>query len=394
MMNKIYFLWIITLPALFLAGGCVNHSAHEHPEPADTHDETDHVVFSARQVEELNIKTQTAEGGAISRSITFPGEIIADPNRVTHISSRLGGVVTSVSGRLGGDVIKGQILAVIDSRELADLKSSFASAQERYLLAQSVFERESVLRDKKITSEQDFLASKAALREADIERESIHQKLCALGLTEEEMVCSTDREAIRFSEYFIRAPLTGTIIQKHVTPGEIIGPDDLIFTVANLDHVWVNTTLYQKDLHSIHVGTDARVSVREETPGIKGVIDFVSPVIDSDTRTAMVRMVLPNPDRSLKPGMFASITLTPGDTEVNVRVPAEAVQTVDSISGVFTPLEEGFEFVPVQVGASNEHWVEILSGLKPGDHYVSSGAYQLKSALTVSRMDRHAGHGH
>jgi cobalt-zinc-cadmium efflux system membrane fusion protein len=194
--------------------------------------------------------------------------------------------------------------------------------------------------------------------------------------------------------YALRAPFSGTVIEKHIARGEKLGDDADAFTVADLGTVWVNLSAYQKDLPYLDKGRKVVLSAGGTIGDATAPIAFVAPIVDERTRTALVRMVLPNPDGRWRPGLFVRGTVEVDKSAAGVLVPREAVQRVHGKDAVFVPAAEGFEPKPVTVGRSSRTRVEVLSGLNAGDRYVARGAFELKAKLVTSGFGAHAGHGH
>ena len=196
------------------------------------------------------------------------------------------------------------------------------------------------------------------------------------------------------ARYPLRAPFDGTVIDKHLTLGEKHGDDSGAFTIADLSSVWVDIAVYQKDLGYVREGMNVEVSAGAGMPHAQGTISYVAPVMDEETRTALARVVLPNPDGELRPGLFVSAELSVGQESTAVVIPKSAVQRIDEETVVFLDTDEGFASTVVSLGQSNDSMVEVLSGLAAGQRYVTDGAFELKAKITTSGLDAHAGHGH
>ena len=149
----------------------------------DSHAEERIVHIPPGSVDDFGIRVATARSGSISVTTELPGEVRVNGDRMAHVAPRVGGVVLEVHASLGDSVRAGQLLAVLESRELADAKALFLASVERLKLADAVFEREERLRNERISSEQDFLDARRALAEARIERRTAEQKLHALGFS-------------------------------------------------------------------------------------------------------------------------------------------------------------------------------------------------------------------
>ncbi len=167
-----------------------------------------------------------------------------------------------------------------------------------------------------------------------------------------------------------------------------------VFTLADLSSVWVDIRVYQKDLHHVHAGQLVRISPGGSLDRAEGIISFVAPIVDEKTRTALARVVLPNPDGKWRPGLFVSAEIAIETESAVPVVPKSAIQRIGEEPVVFVDAADGLRSVPVSLGRSNASHVEVLSGLAAGQRYVTEGAFELKAMITTSGLDAHAGHGH
>ncbi len=379
------------------------HAGHDHgDDPAGSGEPAGHehagegalVRLSERELEECGVTLAVAGPGWLGRKVTLPGEVRMNGDRLVHLVPRVPGIVGEVRRTLGDRVKAGEVLAVIESNDLADARVDFLAARERLMLAESNFAREKNLWEKEITSEQEYLDARSGLTEARIEFRSSEQKLYALGLTESQVAgMDGDGDGV-FTRYEVRAPFAGTVVDRHITLGEKVGDDSEIFAVADLRTVWVDLSITQKDFPLVAKGVEVTVSAGYGIPDTKGVIDYVSPVLGEATRTATARIVLPNPDGLWRPGLFVSAELKVAETGVPVMIPRTAAQHLDEEWVVFVEKDGGFEPVPVNLGRGDEERVEVLAGLGAGQRYVSEGAFECKAKVVTSNIDPHAGHGH
>jgi cobalt-zinc-cadmium efflux system membrane fusion protein len=205
----------------------------------------------------------------------------------------------------------------------------------------------------------------------------------------------SDRHRIeeRLAWYPLRAPFDGLVIEKHLTLGEKHGDDSNAFTVADLSSVWVDINVFQKDLPHVSKGQTVWVSTVGGT-NAQGAVAFVAPIVDHKTRTALARMVLPNPDRQWRPGLFVNAELAVGGDGASVVIPADAVQRMGGQAVVFVDEGDEFRAAAVSLGRRDATRVEILSGLSPGERVVVEGAFELKAKIVTSGLGAHAGHGH
>jgi len=369
------------------------HAEHdEHGHDADGHEEDEPIRLTKEELGEFGIVVTKANAAELEQYVDLPGEIVLNADHVAHVVPRVTGIIRQVNKKQGDQVRKGQVMAVIESRDLADSKAEFLAARERYELAQLNFAREERLWQKKITSEQEYLDARQAQVEARIALRSSEQKLHALGFSDDYLKSLPEQSDVTYTRYEIKAPFNGVVIQKHISLGEVLEENAEAFIVADMKTVWVDLQVYQKDLAAIRKGQKVTIQVGHGVPDARGAIDFVGPLLGEETRTALARVVLSNPDGHYRPGMFVTARVASATSPVNIAVAKSALQTVDGRTVVFVKTPEGFEPRPVEIGRRNTVNVEILSGLKPGDLYVSEGAFTLKAQLSKGAFGD--GHNH
>ncbi len=193
--------------------------------------------------------------------------------------------------------------------------------------------------------------------------------------------------------YELKSLIDGTIIEKHITLGESLKEDDVAFTVANLNTVWIDLTIYQKNLQAIRVGQEVIISGGNHLPDALGRISYVSPTLDAHTRTGHARVILPNPHGVWRPGLFVLGNVAVSSSTVNVLVQTSAIQALEGTPSVFIATDKGFMPRPVKLGRESKESIEILSGLTVGERYVSHGGFTLKAEMARGQLE-HAGHAH
>ncbi len=339
------------------------------------------VRLTALQEKEFGIETGTAGPGRLRVEVTLPGEVAVNADRVAHVVPRVAGVVREVRKNLGDAVRRGEIMAVLESRELADSRAALLAARERLLLAQSNFTREEHLWQKKISAEQDYIQARNSLAEAGIELRTAEQKLRALGFSDEYIAQLSSREDRTATLYEITAPFDATVTEKHINLGEVLKEDSPAFVIADLSSVWANLDVHQKDLPLIRVGQSALITMGGALAGAEGRVSFLEPMATETNRTIHARVVISNAEGRFRPGLFVSGRIAVEDPRVPVLVPAEALLIIDSKVGLFLREGDNFRFQAVTPGRTNGISTEIVKGLDPGQKYVTRGAFTLKSEL-------------
>ncbi|MFP4226063.1 MAG: efflux RND transporter periplasmic adaptor subunit [Desulfobacterales bacterium] len=372
--------------------GSIEHKAHESSgdaEDAQSVEEEPMVHMTARQIQEFGIQTAPAGPGEIHVRAELPGEVIAVPDRLAHVVPRVAGFTREVFKNVGDRIAAGEVLAVIDSRELADVKSEYLTTRKRLELAQADFKREKRLWNQKITSEQEFLDAKTAMAEADIQLYSAKQKLLALGFDPEYIDSLTNQQEASLTRYPITASIDGVVTERNLAVGEVVDTQSDIFVVTDLSEVWVHLTVYQKNLNAVASGQAVTIAADKIDAETAGVIDYVSPVVDAATRTATARVVLRNPDGRWRPGLFVTGKVDTAAIPADLVVPKSAIQTIDAEPVVFVRTDHGFVPVHVKTGKRNESYVEIVSGLEPDMQIAVTTTFMLKSELNKEAIGGH-----
>ena len=344
--------------------------------------------LSEEQIAAAGIKVAAAQDGSIGRLVTAPGTIAADTDRLVQVTAKIAGTIADLKVRLGDQVTAGQVLATIESREIAEAKSEFLAAARAEELARITLQRESTLWQKRVTAEQDFIKARADAEEARIKLELARQKLSALGLGDQEIAALSkgraELAALRRRE--VRAPINGRIIEQQAVLGAPVGPDTKLFTVADLATVWVEMVMPTGDLPSIKEGQTVSITGAGGERGEAKII-FISPVIDPETRSARAVARLANPDQTWRPGSFVTASIAADAQKVNLLVPREALQTIGNEQVVFVRTPDGFEKRDVVLGRGNEQVIEIVFGLDPGEQIAIANSFMLKAQLAKGEAE-------
>lgn len=331
------------------------------------------IELTDAQIKAASISLDNAVKANIKTALLLPGEIRLNEDRTSHVVPRLAGVVESVNASLGQVVKKGQVLAVIASPTASEQRSELQTAQKRLTLAKTTYEREKKLWEQKVSAEQDYLQAKQALSEAEVAVANAHQKLSAMGLSASSVAGLNRIE--------LRAPFDGIVIEKHLSLGEAVKEDAAVFTISDLSQVWAEINVPAKDLPAVRVGEKVTIKATAFDASATGTVAFVGALIGEQTRTAKARVVLDNPKGAWRPGLFVNVEVVSEETVAPVTISADAVQNVGEKPVVFLKVDGGFLAQPVKLGRSDGKRVEVLSGLKAGMPYASTGSFVVKSEL-------------
>ncbi|WDY56131.1 efflux RND transporter periplasmic adaptor subunit [Pseudomonas sp. PSKL.D1] len=347
-----------------------DHDSHGEEAPGAEHaDEEGALHLSAAQIDAAGIQLAVAGPRQLGTAISFPGEIRFDEDRTAHVVPRVPGVVESVHADLGQPVKRGQVLAVIASQQISDLRSEQQAAQRRLELARLTFQREQQLWQERISAEQDYLQARQALQEAEIAQANARQKVSAVG------------PAGAGNRFELRAPFDAVVVEKHLTVGEVVDETSNAFTLSDLSRVWATFAVAPRDLAKVTTGRSVTVSAPDLGAQVQGQVNYVGNLLGEQNRAATVRATLANPNGAWRPGLFVSIAVSVERFEAGVVVPESALQTWEEQTVVFARTEEGFEARPVSTGRRDTGQVEITAGLAAGTQVAAAGSFVLKSEL-------------
>lgn len=343
-------------------------------------------------------------------SFTAPARVAYDTERMAHVGSAVAGRVVEIPVRLGDTVNAGDLLAVVESPELGAAQSDYLqkltlaeSSTPLMEVARNSYERARKLYDEKqslsLTEVQrrqsELLAAEAAVRNARAALLDAANRLKLLGMKEAE-IQTLARTSTIVSRHLVLAPIAGRIIQREVTLGEIVRPDqEALLVLADMTKLWVLVEVPESRLQDVALGAAVRIDLAAyPDAAATGTVSFISPALDPTTRTAQVRVEVANADGILLPGMFAQAVITAiersakeaGLTAV-LAVPDSAIQMIEGRSVVFVPLADHpntFLKRPVTVGAAVNGMLPVLYGLREGELIVLTGSFIFKAELGKS----------
>ncbi|SDI80774.1 membrane fusion protein, cobalt-zinc-cadmium efflux system [Pseudomonas delhiensis] len=324
--------------------------------------------LSDEQLHAAGVALEPAAPAALSARLTLPGEIAFDADRTAHLVPRVAGVVQQVAAELGQAVKRGELLAVIASPQLSDLRSELAAAQRRFELARVTDERERQLWREKVSAEQDYLQARQARQEAEIALANARQRLGALG------GAGGDR-------YELRAPFDGVVVEKHLVQGEVVDASSAAFTLSDLSRVWATFAVAPRDLAWVQLGKAAQVEAVDLGMRAEGRVAQVGSLLGEQSRMASARVVVANPGGAWRPGLPVQVTLAAAPRAAAVSVAEAAVQRLEERDVVFVRRDGAFVAQPVRLGARAQGRVEVLQGLAAGEQVAAAGSFVLKSEL-------------
>ena len=315
--------------------------------------------------------------------VEVTGTVAFDGDQATTVLSPVSGPVTRVLVQPGDRVSGGQPLAYVTSPDFAAAVADFrkAAASERNLariarLDSALFANDALARRDLEQAQTDALAAHA-------DREAALAQLRALGLDQATLTALDSGDAVPVVEAAIRAPLAGTVVERLVSPGQLLEAGATpAFTVANLSRMWVMASVFESDLPSVRVGDAALVSLTNLPDTVNGRVDNIAAEVNTETRATSVRIVVPNPDQLLKKDMYVRVTVQSRHPRRGMLVPVSAVlRDADNRPIVYVAADSlGFERRSITLGARQDSSYEVMDGLRPGDRVVTEGGLFLQFA--------------
>jgi cobalt-zinc-cadmium efflux system membrane fusion protein len=322
-----------------------------------------------------------------------PAELQLDADHIARVGPRVGGRIARVLVSLGAPVRSGQPLATIYSPEVAEARAALDSANATATLARTALSRERELLERRVSARREVLEAEAALASAEAAVRAAEARLAAKGFSG-----PTSSSPGVDSDIVVTSPIAGTVIERTAAVDAPVGPDSVLFTIADLSSLWLTVRVSETSAGVIRRGQTVSVVVGGMPDrSIEGRVDYIAPIVTPETRTVDVRLKVPNKNGALRPGTSATARFDlpslqqASGAEPQVLVPRTAVQEFNQASVVFVPAgERQFKAQPVTLGSSYGNDVEILAGIKPGDRIVVQGAFTLKAqALRGDVADEH-----
>ena len=363
------------------------------------------VELSAEAQRNANLEVAEVSERPMERMLVATGVVAADQNREAHLRPLSRGVANRALVQLGDRVERGTPLLAYDNIEMGELSGEYISLlnELQRLQAQTEVSRRLVERARELLKvegisqkefelrEAEYQQAQSAVKSKQAEMERVEEKLHRLGVSDDDLkdlVSAGPRTHRKSSPDLMRAPFAGVVTKYDVAPGELLGPEREVFTVVDTSVVWVLADIYERDLGKVREGLTARVKVPAYPDKVfTGKITYVGDVLDPDSRTAKLRCVVLNPDGRLKLEMFATVEIPLPVREEAIVVPAAAVQVVGDLQVVFVQKgETQFEKRVIETGERSGDWIEIRSGLRPGERVVTMGAFYVKSALLKDQI--------
>lgn len=377
---------VILVIAIALARSGEEKETLASTETAEHHEEEANAV-------ELSPEALRAAGiqivEVVERDSTLPvkatGTIEADQHRIAQVSSLVSARVDRILVEVGHRVRQGEVLALLASPEVAELKGKLLEARARLNLAESTLRRLRKLDELGAAAGKDLAAAEAEAQTARAEVAHLESGLASLGATDSGI-----------SAVALRAPMSGTVVERLANPGVGVEAGKPLFTIADLSVVWVIANVPETQVHLLRPGSAAQVRSAGLGETIaSGRVSYIDPLLNEATRTARVRLEVANPKLSLRVGQFVEVTFesivsTTPSGKVPV-IPEEAIQRLENRTVVFVPAGEPghFKVRDVELGEQVDEYRTVKGGLTRGEKVVAKGSFVLKTQLLKGELGEH-----
>jgi cobalt-zinc-cadmium efflux system membrane fusion protein len=344
-------------------------------------------LFDGEVAAKTGIVTKQPVAVTSATGQVFPGQVAFNRNRIAKITPLSPGVVREVHVRPGSQVKQGQVLVTVAMPDLAELMAELLSATAQAEQQQTRHEREQALYHKGITSERELQQASADYRSARSSVDKYRQQLHNFGLNKGEIdQLLQQRQPSALVQ--LRAPFAGTVTELTTALGEHVAPEADLVTVADLDHLWIELSVPESQIHSLSNGAAIMATFRGlPNQTFAGKLFYIGAVVDSRSRTLTALAEVANPGHRLRAGMYGDVELTSAATSGQLAISADAIQMIDDQPFVFVAQqqEDLYEVRRVVTGARKGNLIAV-DGLKLSDAVVVNQGYALKSEVLKARL--------
>lgn len=340
-------------------------------------------AFGLTETQRARIHVAPVALGTFRPTVEVTGTVDFDGDRSTQVLAPMSGPVTRILVEPGARVAAGAPLAYVTSPDFAADLAAYRKAQAAAVNTLRILARDSALYANDALARQDLEQAQTDAAAAVADRDAALDAIRALGVDSATVDAIRANHAVTVPQGTIRAPIAGTIVQRLITPGELLQAGQTqCFTVAQLDTMWVMGNVFETDLPDVAAGDPADVQPTAGGRVYHGRVDYVGAIVDPDTRATSVRVVTANPDGGLKKDMYVRVDIRARRPRPGLLVPLSAVlRDAENLPFVFlVQPDSAFARRGVRLGARVGDSIEVTDGLAAGDHVIAEGALFLQFA--------------
>jgi len=327
-----------------------------------------------------NVRTEVVTAQSYRKTIAATGTVAFNQNRSTQVLSPISGPVSRILANIGSRVARGEALALVASPDFAGAVSALRKAEATAKNARRIATLDEQLFKNDAIARRDLEQAQTDAINAESDREAAVQQLRALGVDNNTIADIEQNKPVENLGGVIRSPISGTVVERLVSPGQLLQAATPAFTVADLSSVWVMANVFEADLPSVRVGDTADV-ITGSGQTLQGRVDYIAALVDPNTRAVSVRLDVPNPGEVLKRDLYVRVQIHSQALASGILVPVSAVLRDDeNLPFVFVAKPGGtFERRRVDLASRIGDRQEIRSGLAAGESIVVEGGLFLQS---------------
>lgn len=331
------------------------------------------VFLSEKEIFTLGIQKETATKQRFWETVEIMGETEAPPDAMADVNTRVPGRITRVYFVEGDKIQKGQKLVQIESPEMAKLKSSFLVARSKHRAAEENLKRIQNLVNINLAAKQEYIDAESQFRVLESEKNAAEEALRVNGIP---------FDGTNSGSFTVFAPRSGIALTRTAIPGSLVQGNHILTTIADLNVLWFQAKIFEKDLSLVSEGKEAEIQLTAFPDLIfPAKVDHIGEKVDPNTRTVHARLVFQNTKRKAKIGLFGKALLRITEKERFLLPESAVVNHLNKQYIFLLSNKNSFRWTEVKTGIRKESKVEILEGISEGDTFVSQGAFRLKAIL-------------
>jgi cobalt-zinc-cadmium efflux system membrane fusion protein len=343
-------------------------------------------LFTVPQDQMAHVRVVPVQAIQLTRVLRLTGAVAYNSFETTPVITQIGGPVARILVSPGQEVTAGQPMLYVSSPDYAQLRTNFVKARDAYQLALKSYARSEELFAVGARARADLEQAEATRNEAQADLQAADQALQVLGLNPEKVL----KERVS-PEIAVLAPIAGVVVERLASPGQVLQAGATqVFTISNMNTVWVLANVYEHDLGFVHLGDAVEIQTDAYATKFHGKISFISPALDATSRTLQVRIVTNNLGGKLKKDMYVTAIVEAGVIENALTVPdAALLRTAENEPFVYVvedpakPNQFGQRLVSVAESQAGK--TQVLSGLHQGENVAADGSLFLQFANSFQR---------
>lgn len=341
---------------------------------------------SSNSTKKAGIKMEMPKESNMEMSVHAYSKVLYNKNAFAHISPLVSGIISEVSINIGDKVKKGQIIAKINSMEIAEAKRVYLTSVIDLKYKRALYNRENKLAKGNASTARELENAESAFESALIKKKSTEQKLINYGFTKNDLkkiIQNSDSSSV----LLIKAPFDGMIIDRDAVIGELKNIGDTLFKLCDLSNMWLEMSIPEDKISLVKKGQSVDAIFDNKVGNVKGKIIWIDTLIDEDSRVMKAVALIPNRFGQLKSGLFGYANIKLGHPKKSFEVSANAIHELDSKPFVFVEVEKDlFDLRRIQVASKNSHYFYVTGGIKKHEKVVVTGKFTMVSEFLKSKL--------